>query len=160
MVPFFYGPRERHPGVDSVETYRSAHAVFIARKAAKGARYVVHEDAAEYVARIEANSWLVDCACGNGCLTDPEFGIACCYGCGAVLTTVTFPEPVALAQLEALLVARPLPKTRNWTAEEPVDAIVAENEAKGIIVPDLKAIEVAVLAKLKAIAIAKGRTLP
>lgn len=133
MVPFLFSPREHHH-VQSVEAYRAAHTAFVARRAAQGARYAVHDSPEPLTARIDANTWLVDCECGAGNATDPEWGIACCFGCGAVHETITFPADAAL--IESLLVARSDVQRRGWDAGQSLIDLIRESVTVGATVPD------------------------
>jgi hypothetical protein len=151
-VPFIRLPREHHPGSTSPAAYRRVHEGFMARRASSGARFSVHEDDTPLEARVEDNSWMVDCVCGNGCAADPAWALACCFGCGAVYTAVVFPDPVVLAQIDAVLVARPVTRTREWWPGEEVADLVAENEVHQVPVPDVEAIARDVQARLTAAA--------
>jgi hypothetical protein len=111
MVPFLYTPRE-HRSVATPEAYRADHVAFMARKVLAGGRFVVHEVVDPIKARVDANSWLIDCECGAGNSTDPDWGFACCYGCGAIHTNVRFPDDVDL--ITQLLIARADVPRRGW----------------------------------------------
>lgn len=132
MVNFIYTAREHH-GVRSAQELLSKHAAFIARKAAKGGRWAVHEDAATLVGQVGGNSWMADCPyCNSGIALDPEFGVACCFGCGAVYRDIVMPNEKARAAIEATLLARPAMRTRSWLPTETVDVLVAENVEHGL----------------------------
>jgi hypothetical protein len=149
MVSVIYGPQEHH-SVRDVAAYRRAHEQFIARRAATGARLAVHVDEAPRPARIDANSWIVDCDCGAGNATDPSWGIACCYGCGAVHTVIEFPAPATRELVEAALLERRRPFDRAWRPGESVADLAAENVAIGVAVPTRVADHVRELAELEA----------
>jgi hypothetical protein len=131
-VPFILGPQEHHPGAKSPADYRAVHQRFIAKKARFGARYVVHEDATPVVARLEGGTWLADCLCGNGCVTSPALGFACCFGCGAVLISIQFPMRTMIEEIEEIVLQRPRAFNRNWLPHETVDQLKAENLARGL----------------------------
>jgi len=90
------------------------------------------------VAVVDANRWIVHCPTCNGA----EFVwkqtllmmCATCWNGGNVLP-YTF-RPVALPPrikaIERVLMARPVPATRNWTPDETVADLEAENEANGL----------------------------
>jgi hypothetical protein len=132
MVPFILTAREQH-GVKSIGDYLAKHASYIARLNRHGARYAVHEVTDRVPARIDANRWLVDCACGNCCATDAEWGIACCYACGAIYRSVIF--PAAKETIEAVLLTRPRSMDRAWSPNESLQDLVDENRRHGFTVP-------------------------
>lgn len=135
MVPFIYTARENH-GVKSADDYVRKQSGFIARLAKRGARFVVHDVVDPVEGRIDANRWLVDCVCGNCCATDPTWGIACCYACGAIYRSVTFPANEERQQVESLLVERKDLMDRAWAPGETLVDLVAENVSIGADVPD------------------------
>ena len=94
------------------EKYRKAHA-----RGSRRLRIVLDPIAA----RVDAGRWLVDCPCGSGCSTRPDWGFACCFSCGAVHEAVTFPADVAA--IEAALMQQPSPARRFWS---PADGIIAQ----------------------------------
>ncbi len=135
MVPFVYTARENH-GVTSAEDYLQKHASFIAKKAKRGSRVVVHDAVDPIAARVDANRWLVDCECGNCCATDPAWAVACCYDCGAIHRTVVFPDDEMRELFESVLVERWRPMDRGWAPGETLVDLVAENVSIGADVPD------------------------
>lgn len=124
MVPFIVSAREQH-GVTSAEDYLAKHAAFLDKKAKTGARFAVHDSAVEVTAWVGFNEWLVQCECGAGNATDPAWGLACCYGCGAIHRLVTFPDDPAA--IERALAARVKPSDRHWLPTESVDDLLAQN---------------------------------
>lgn len=134
MVPIIYGPQEHHR-VRSVEEYRRAQAAFIAKQAQSGARVAVHDSPAPLVARIDANTWLIDCECGAGNATHPDWALACCFGCGAIHTAIVFPDPLLRGAIETVLLGRPRPFDRSWRPGETLETLVAENLAINAAVP-------------------------
>lgn len=129
MVPFLYAAREHH-AVRSPAEYRERHAQKISEKANTGSRARVHASPVPLAARIDAGSWIVDCECGAGNATDPEWGFACCFGCGAIHEGVTFPDDTV--EIAALLVLRPRPRDRAWQPGEAVDTLRRENADLGV----------------------------
>lgn len=125
MVPFLLTAREHH-GVADVAQLRRRHRQALAHKARHGMRYQVHTVTQAVEAFVSAGSWVVLCpACQSGCATDPRWGVACCFGCGAEYTQVVF--PVEVASIERVLLERPAQFTRNWQRPETVAALQAEN---------------------------------
>jgi hypothetical protein len=132
MYETILGPREHHQ-VRSADAYRKAHAAAIAKQRRQGARLVVHVDTAPRLARIDFGSWLVDCSCGAGNATDPEWGIALCFGCGAAHTTIVFPDPAIRLNIEAEMLKREGLRNRFWLPGETVEQLRTENAARGVI---------------------------
>lgn len=130
MVPFLACAREQHQGAATPAAYRASHAAWIARGIRRGMRYAVHDAPGEVVAYVSANRWVCDCECGAGNATDPAWGFACCFGCGAVHETVRFPPD--RAEIERLLLQRPQVSTRHWFPQETVRDLAAENVAHGL----------------------------
>lgn len=118
MVSFILGPREHH-GVATATAYEQQQASAIARLRESGARFAVHDVRAPLVAFVSANSWVVNCECGAGNAVDPVWGIACCFGCGAIHRSVVFPGDVAA--VEAALLERERPTERHWLPGETPD---------------------------------------
>lgn len=85
---------------------------------------------AKLKARVDAGRWIVDCDCGAGNSTHPEWGIALCYGCGAVREKVKFPKEWKGVEKE--LLRRPETVTRNWLSGETVAALKRENAEHGV----------------------------
>lgn len=130
MISFITTAREQHR-VATPEAYRSTHAAKIAADAKAGARYVVHDSPGLTVAYISANRWVIDCECGAGNATDPAWGFACCFGCGAVHEHVQFPTDIDA--IEQALLSRPFPMNRNWRPSETAETLTAENIEHGVI---------------------------
>jgi len=129
MVSFLYGPREQHR-VNSVEKYLKAHRTAIAKKQHYGSQFVVHDEHAPIAAQIRGNAWVIQCECGAGNATDPQWQIACCFACGAVHRQVVFPKDAAA--IEKVLLERPKVQNRHWMPGETVDDLIAENVAHGV----------------------------
>jgi hypothetical protein len=136
MVTFLYTAREHH-GVNSAEEYAARHASFLAKKRARGMRFDVHESEGALVARVDANSWIVDCECGAGNATAPDWGVAYCFSCGAIHRAIVFPGQDNCDLIEAVLVERVKPMTRGWDPDQTLVDLVAENVFVGIDVPDI-----------------------
>ncbi len=73
--------------------------------------------------------WKIACSCGEHPVYSPEWGLACCFHCGAVYDGI--PLPPMLAEIERLLLLRPVMVHRNWCPPETVDDLRAENLAHG-----------------------------
>lgn len=73
--------------------------------------------------------WRIRCECGEATHTDPEWKVACCFGCGAIWTHVTFPDD--WRAIEDLLVKRRLQTTRNWKTPETLETLIEEQIAHG-----------------------------
>lgn len=127
-VPFLYGPREHH-GVKSAADYRKAQAAFLAKKQRRGQRFEVHVERTQAVAFVSAGSWVIQCECGAGNATDPAWGVACCFACGAIHESVIFPDDVKA--IEAALLDRAQPMTRHWLPGESAADLRAETIARG-----------------------------
>jgi hypothetical protein len=122
--------RELH-SVRTPQQYREKHARAIATRAARGERVAVLETIAPLEARIDPQSgWIVDCDCGAGNATDPAWGFACCFGCGAVHVCLGF--PVVWKAIEALLLRRPRQENRGWRPGETLEDLRADNLAHGL----------------------------
>lgn len=131
MYTAILSPREHH-NVKTPEDYRRVHATAIARKRRAGHRVLVHADAEPRLARIDFGSWVVDCDCGAGNSTDPEWGFALCFACGAEHTAITFPPRAARRVVETLLLERSQQRDRFWVPGDDVEAIRAENAVRGL----------------------------
>jgi len=113
-------------------------------------------------ARIELGQWIADCECGGCEFVDPDEPIFFCFSCGNrehanMLRPVLFPNPEVRAEIEALILARPvddrrglddlerahmakplivsetedgavIPLTRSWNHGEPIENLVEENK--------------------------------
>lgn len=81
-------------------------------------------------AEIHQGRWAVPCpvpGCASAEMADPEWPVyACSGGCGCGPLKVVFPKK--RAEIEALLLTRPVPATRNWLKTETVADIKRENE--------------------------------
>lgn len=87
-------------------------------------------------ARIDANRWIVDCPdCGSAefaFLDDPRFFCTNCLDAavGGACRPVRFPRN--RAAIEAALLRRPVPRTRDWRPGETVAALERENRDNGL----------------------------
>lgn len=123
-MDFILSPREHHAVRDAAE-YERKHAAAIAEKARAGMRFTVREVPTPAVAYVSAGSWVIQCECGAGNATDPSWGMACCFGCGAVHRQVRFPKDVAA--IEAALVERPVVASRHWLPGETPQDLALQN---------------------------------
>lgn len=85
-------------------------------------------------ARVNANRWIVDCPDCNGAEFVWTEGplVMLCAGCwnaavGHQWRPVLLPDPDARAAIEAILLARPMPATRNWEPWESIAELAGEN---------------------------------
>jgi hypothetical protein len=100
--------------------------------------------AAKAVARVSGGRWIADCPC-EGCADaelvsfDSPF-FFCCECRNAAFDNmpiqVAVPGAGARTDIEAYLVARPVPATRNWLPDETVADLRDENRARGILLPE------------------------
>jgi hypothetical protein len=91
------------------------------------------------IAYVSGSCWIADCPSGSGGaefvnFDDPRFFCCVCRNAdwGNVPLVITLPDPVLRAQIEEVLDKRPDPNTRNWTPDETVADLEAENTAQGI----------------------------
>lgn len=132
MLAFLYTAREHHM-VRSAGDLLARHRAFIERKARQGARFVVHPDESILVARVDSNSWLSDCpSCNAGVAIEPEWGIACCFSCGAVFRNIVVPDAETREQIEDALLARPFAPVRTWLPTESVADLHEQNLVRGL----------------------------
>lgn len=125
------GPLHAH-GVRTAEDYRAKQAAHIAdlmTARPNGPWGAPHAVAAPVDGYVNGGRWLVRCPCGNTPSASPEWGVACCFECGAVYT-VAFPDD--RDAIESILVKRPVMRTRNWIPGETVADLDAENVAHGV----------------------------
>lgn len=124
--------RDQHQ-VRSEKELRQAHAKFIAKRIARGARGIrLHDSPAPKVAQVNHGVWVFDCDCGSGVSPDPEFSAACCFGCGAVHTNVVFPNEEDRLNVEHVLLARPKTSNRNWDPDESLIDLLVTNAEHGV----------------------------
>lgn len=82
-------------------------------------------------ARIEHGRWIACCPnCRTGSRTHPEWGLGCCGECGCIFRRVTFPPNVA--EIERVLLRRPLRWTQNWLPGETLADLERENANHGL----------------------------
>lgn len=85
-------------------------------------------------AYIGCGVWRIECACHEAPHTDPEWKLACCFGCGAIYENVVFPE--RWRDIEKLLSMRRLQQHRNWIQPETFEELIAEQRAFGDPLPE------------------------
>jgi len=93
---------------------------------------MVHESSVVLVARIDHGRWIVDCLCGAGVYTHPEWRLACCVDCGAIYHDIVMPSAPAIAALTRLLLARARRENQHWSPGESLDRLKAENLAHNV----------------------------
>lgn len=136
LAPFtITGPLHAH-GVRTAEEYRAYQAHHI--RQLQAARPVgpwgdPHAVTDPIVAVISGGRWVVICVCGNAPSASPEWRLACCCECGRIYEAVSFPEN--REAIEAVLLLRPVSRTRNWVPSETVADLEHENVAHGHGVP-------------------------
>jgi len=85
----------------------------------------------DVVAYVNEGRWVADCPqrdCAGAELVDPEWPLfVCCSGCGCGPHCVIFPKD--REKIEAALVKRQVPRTRNWLPGETVSDLQRENKA-------------------------------
>jgi len=120
MSECIQGPAENlsHNGVTDAESYVEAHA----RIMSQGQKETSGVDK-KVTAYVNQGRWVVNCLCNGGCLTSPEFKVACCFDCGRVFRNVVFPYDAR--RIEQELLKRKSLDNRNWNGES-VEALEAE----------------------------------
>lgn len=109
------------------ETYRVAQHLFLSRNPAAVAPFEVDK---LRQALIGGGIWRIECSkCNESPHTDPEWGISCCFGCGAIHTNIHFPDNYRA--IEELLVKRPVQYQRNWSSSETFADLVKEQVEAG-----------------------------
>lgn len=95
--------------------------------------------AAALPARINSGRWIVDCPdCGGAefvFLDEPLMFCMNCFNAGAAAgqwRSVQLPAPTLRDSVEAALVVRPRPDSRNWEPGESVEALQEENIQHGL----------------------------
>lgn len=73
--------------------------------------------------------WKIGCSCGDHPIYWPEYGEANCFLCGAMFVDVQ--PPKHYRDIEAILLKRPQMVNRNWTPDETLDDLRAQNLAAG-----------------------------
>ncbi len=113
------------------ELLRKAQAAYVAQNPAQN--HAPEEQAEEKAAYIGNGCWRIHCRCKEATHTDPEWKIACCFGCGAIWR-VKFPDD--WEAIEKLLVERPVQLHRNWEAPETLIDLIAEQLEHGDRMPE------------------------
>jgi hypothetical protein len=119
------GPCEvmAYSGVTDRDTYLDAHRKIVGKRAEE------NEDPRR--AYINHGRWVVDCTkCKGAGVASREMQVSCCFDCGQIYTSVTFPRNAS--RIEAVLLKRSDPATRNWTSGETLKSLHAENKTHGI----------------------------
>lgn len=92
-------------------------------------------DVPPVVAIVAGSNWIAECPdCGAHSVVTPLEGY-CCPNCGNMAVghqarPVTWPAD--RAGIEAVLLKRPAPETRNWLPHETIATLEAENAEKGL----------------------------
>jgi hypothetical protein len=112
-----------HAGVTDLSSYLNAHRKVVGERA--------EESEDQRRAYVNHGRWVVDCSkCKGAGLASREKRVSCCFDCGRIYTSVTFPRNAS--KIEAALLKRSDPATRNWTTGETMKSLDAENESHGI----------------------------
>jgi len=88
------------------------------------------------MARVNHNRWIVDCPdCGGAEFVWPDKLLFLCVNCwngvvGHMWRGVVLPGNKA--EIDAVLMARPVPANRNWEVGETLKALEAENAKRGL----------------------------
>jgi len=108
------------------ETYREQQRKHLAKNPAAADPYVVPHQIAAFIG---GGFWRVHCRCREAPHADPEWGLSCCFGCGAIYEHVMFPPD--WRAIEDLLVKRPVQWMRNWQMPETLEQLRVEQLAMG-----------------------------
>ena len=83
-------------------------------------------------ARVCYGRWLADCpVCGGAIDVDPLEPVFLCLSCGWPGRIAPVEFPPERAEIERLLLARPMTYNRNWFPGEPVEHLAEENRQFG-----------------------------
>ncbi len=107
------------------------HATDIRKKKANGMDVTLRRLATPVTARVDWGRWIADCpACTSGVAVQHDWTEAYCYGCGAVLTAVTWPDDKDEA--EAVLTLRQQKAQFYFPERETVEHLRAQNALHGV----------------------------
>tara|TARA_R110000824_G_scaffold8899_2_gene40379 strand:- start:1734 stop:2123 length:390 start_codon:yes stop_codon:yes gene_type:complete len=128
MTDCIHGPVEglKEMGVKDAKSYIEIHGATM-----KQGFKQVSEIVNEAKAYVNQGRWVINCACNGGCLTSPEFKLACCFDCGRVFRNVTF--PVDAEKIEHELLKRKSRENRNWNGET-VEQLEREQTANELVI--------------------------
>ena len=126
MSECIQGPAEKlsHNGITDAKSYVESHARIMSQRQGKSS-----DVEGKVSAYVNQGRWVVNCLCNGGCLTSPEFKIACCFDCGRVFRNVVFPYDAR--RIEQELLKRKSLDNRNWNGET-VESLEAETRSGGI----------------------------
>lgn len=127
----------RHFGASLEEIVQRGHIAERARRVGHQVPAVTEvANVAPIAARIHRNMWIVDCPdCRSAEVAWIGEGLFMCSECfngavGGKWRRVVFPKN--RLQVEAVLKARPMPATRNWSPGETVTGLKRENREHGL----------------------------
>lgn len=100
------------------------------KNARNGTNITFHVERAAILARIDFGRWIVDCVCGAGIATHPDWPAAPCVDCGAVYTNIVY--PANRGRIEQLLSARPRQRNRFWYPTDRLEDLIALNVKYGV----------------------------
>mgnify|MGYP003394655657 FL=1 len=123
-----YGPFDGHR-VRTETEYRRVAADYLGRNRSGPLR---DAEGGPPKALVNHGYWMVRCICSNCPLTSPAVPIACCMDCGLVWHPL-FPSAREIAEIESLLLRRPVAARNYDPVRETVEHIRWENEHRGIV---------------------------
>lgn len=97
-----------------------------------------HDRGTVVVPRVDHGRWVVDCpfcpSAQYAAWSDPRFWCPTCEMAenGGRWVSVEWPPEAMVERVEAILEARPEPRSRNWRTGESVAALRSENRAHGL----------------------------
>ena len=104
------------------------HSVDIRAKALAGAYKTIRNRKTIY-AYINQGRWVADCPCNGAEIVEPGEDMLC--GSCSMVSTVAFPDEKTRQQIETALLKRH-PLKQNWTVEETVAELEAQNIENGL----------------------------
>lgn len=114
------------PHARTPDALRERQAAYLALNPAAGRPFIASRGMEAYIG---GGVWRVKCPCGERTHADPDWKLACCFGCGRIHADLVFPED--RERIEKLLVLRPTIAERNWAQPETYEDLVAEQIAHG-----------------------------
>ncbi len=92
------------------------------------------------VAYVSGGVWVASCECGGAEFVDFEEALFMCSSCWNIglehaWRRVVLPTPGRRAAIEAILLARPVEKTRSWFVSERVADLAWQNRKRGLPAP-------------------------
>ena len=129
----FLGPRDLYPQLRTEAEYLELQRASILAKRAQFQTLnwrmpFLHDGAAPF--KVSDGMAQVVCvySCGNYPSYDAEWGLACCFTCGAIYRQA---PPEDWLEIERVLINRPNPASRHMLPGQTLDELRAENRAHG-----------------------------